>query len=88
MSEWNSCNRRLPKDTKDVLVYDGYNMFVAWYVDNEWYSWSNRIDRYRPILAWMPLPHEPFFDEDGNDLWEILREKVDSVTKQKNSDRR
>lgn len=66
MSEWVSCNKRLPDDTKEVLVYDGTDMFVAWCVEGNWHSFSERFDLYTPILAWMPLPSEPFFDEDGN----------------------
>jgi hypothetical protein len=57
---WISVKERMP-DTKDfVLVYDGSDIFVAWY-ENEgmsegWHSYDNTYDCYTPIIAWMPLP--------------------------------
>ena len=68
---WIPVNKQLPDADDDVLVYDGYDIFVAWYVRYDektikdcrvndcWYSNDSRYDRRTPIIAWMPLP-EPY----------------------------
>lgn len=77
MSEWIPVSERLPNPKKDVLAYDGTDMFVAWYFDNEmwqgWSSYNSQFDRYTPIIAWMPLP-EPYRAE--NEDKEIKDEKL------------
>lgn len=63
MSEWMPVSEKLPNSMEDVLVYDGADMFVAWYSRNEirqgWFSYNSQFDKHTPIIAWMPLP-EPY----------------------------
>lgn len=58
--KWIPCAERLPKRVENVLVYDGLNMFVAWYVPDGlhegWHSFDDAFDDYTQIIAWMPLP--------------------------------
>lgn len=61
--KWISVKDNLPDKNDFVLVYDGSDMFVAWY-ENEgmsegWHSFDETYDRYTPIIAWRPLPKAP-----------------------------
>lgn len=55
--KWISVDEKLPWDLRDVLAYDGADMFVAWY-DNGWHSNDDTFDRHYPIKAWIPI--EPY----------------------------
>ncbi|MBR1904870.1 MAG: DUF551 domain-containing protein [Clostridiales bacterium] len=59
--EWIPVAECLPENNDDVLVYDGSDIFVAWYsgIDGNWCSADNRFDEYTPIIAWQSLP-EPY----------------------------
>ena len=65
-TRWIPCSERLPDIDDAVLVDDGLDMFVAWWVDDGleagWHSFDESYDPDRPILAWMPLP-EPYKTE-------------------------
>ena len=58
---WIPVSERLPKTNDDMLVYDGVDMFVAWYSwKGEWQGWDSCDDNFEkdtPIISWMPLPH-------------------------------
>jgi len=58
-TRWIPVSERMP-DLDDVLVYDGSDIFVAWWVndgiDAGWHSFDGSYNPYTPILAWMPLP--------------------------------
>lgn len=66
--EWIPVTERLPKNDKDVLVYDDSDIFVAWYSKKirGWGSLDERFDEYTPIIAWQPLP-EPYKAEKGGE---------------------
>lgn len=57
---WVPVSERLPDTDEDVLVDDGSDRFVAWWVndgiDAGWHSFDENYDPYSHILAWMPLP--------------------------------
>ena len=66
---WISVDDKLPEKNDFVLIYDGSDMFVAWY-ENEgmsegWHSYDVTYDGFPPIIAWRPLP-EPY-DEESED---------------------
>lgn len=58
-TRWISCKDRLPENDDDVLVWDGLNNMVAWYMDGEWRSLDECFKSSCPIKYWMPLPNEP-----------------------------
>lgn len=65
--KWIPVTDRLPDLHTFVLVYDGWDMMVAWYVgEGKWYSNDLCCDPFHtPILAWQPLP-EPYIPEGGD----------------------
>ena len=67
---WISVKDKLPEKNDFVLVYDGSDMFVAWY-ENEgmsegWHSYDVTYDGFPPIIAWRPLP-KPYESEAENE---------------------
>lgn len=63
VEKWISVKERLPDTNDNVLVYDGSDMFVAWY-ENEgmsegWHSFDDSYDGFTPIIVWRPLPKAP-----------------------------
>lgn len=60
MDKWIPVSERLPKHYKQVRVYDGVDMFLAWMDKNgKWHSWDAPLGRCTGIEAWMPLS-EPY----------------------------
>lgn len=64
---WISVKDKLPEKNDFVLVYDGSDMFVAWY-ENEgmsegWHSYDVTYDGFPPIIAWRPLP-KPYTESE------------------------
>ncbi len=71
-TEWIPISERLPESDDDVLVCDDVNTFVAWYDGNKWNSNDCSFERYRPIMAWMPLPQPHNAEsEDKHGLYRI-----------------
>ena len=61
-----SVKERLPENDNPVLVYDGVDMFVAWFSDERgWHSSDNMFDINTPIISWKPLP-ETYKESEGN----------------------
>lgn len=60
---WIPVSDRLPGNDDDVLVWDGYNNMVAWYIGGEWHSSDECFNPRRPVKYWMPLP-EPYKESE------------------------
>ena len=64
---WIPVTEKIPETNDDVLVYDGVDIFVAYYQTKDmwqgWKSTDNAFDRVTPIIAWMPLP-KPYEEND------------------------
>jgi hypothetical protein len=68
--EWISVKDRLPEKDVEVLVWDGYNRFIAYFSGTMWdsgYGWDMMVNV--TVTHWMPLPDAPITkneeDKDG-----------------------
>ncbi len=61
--KWIPVSEGFPETNDDVLVYDGYYIFIAWnYGSEKGHRWDSCDDYFvgsSSIIAWMPLP-EPY----------------------------
>lgn len=64
--QWIPVSERLPEKGKDLLVYDGECVYVAYYYDGKWWSSDYHLSGDRPVKAWMPLP-EPYREEQEHE---------------------
>lgn len=66
-TKWHKVEDELPDIGEEVLVNDGSDMFVAWWVNDgfeaRWHSFDESYDLDTPILAWMPLP-QPYKERE------------------------
>ena len=66
-TRWIPAINNPPKTDESVLVTDGTNMFVAWYIE-EWQEWDSDdscFEKNAPIIAWMPLPKQYMTESEG-----------------------
>lgn len=69
---WIPVSERLPDTNDNVLAYDGSDMFVAWYENNDsmeegWHSFDIAFGELTPVIAWRPLP-EPYKESEAESL--------------------
>ena len=57
---WIPVDKKTPDTDEEVLVDDGVDIFVAWWVNDGleagWHSFDESYDPHTPILAWMQRP--------------------------------
>lgn len=58
MSEWISVEVALPEDTNDVLVSEGFDVFVAWNGKPSG-QWKSSDGNLVFVTHWQPLPEPP-----------------------------
>ena len=66
MSNWISCNERLPENNQDILVWieDSERIAPCNYFEGKWFDAI--FDRFVNPIAWMPLP-EPYEKGTNNE---------------------
>lgn len=69
-TRWIPVSERLPYIDTAVIVDDGVDIFVAWYVKEKFYEgWNSYDGSYSaniPVKAWMPLP-QPYKESEDKE---------------------
>lgn len=62
MSEWISVKDRLPKELREVMFYDGEEMWIGYRLGGLWCE-DYFTFKESKITHWMPLPEPPKEEE-------------------------
>lgn len=56
---WMSVSEKLPPIEKDVLVYDGFSIYITNRLDHDGIIWDESNQIFDEITHWMPMPETP-----------------------------